>query len=76
MHSIPGGVCTSLKRKGCTFDGCIHHLAGCRPGTRVHRIWQELGAMPRPVLYPAEIVQVEAPTGRSLTAFVDLALRI
>jgi phytoene dehydrogenase-like protein len=31
MHSLPGGSCTAWRRKGYTFDGCIHHLvAGCR----------------------------------------------
>ena len=24
MHDQPGGLCTAWKRKGCTFDGCIH----------------------------------------------------
>jgi len=23
MHTTPGGLCTSWKRKGYTFDGCI-----------------------------------------------------
>ena len=27
----PGGLCTSWKRKGYTFDGCIHWLVGSRP---------------------------------------------
>ena len=26
MHTLPGSVCTSWKRKGYTFDGCIHRL--------------------------------------------------
>jgi phytoene dehydrogenase-like protein len=24
MHKQPGGLCTSWKRGGYTFDGCIH----------------------------------------------------
>ena len=43
MHDLPGGLCTSWKRKGYTFDGCIHWLVGSRPGTEFHRIWEELG---------------------------------
>jgi len=24
LHTLPGGLCTSWKRKGYVFDGCIH----------------------------------------------------
>ncbi|CAG0966401.1 4,4'-diapophytoene desaturase (4,4'-diapolycopene-forming) [Methanosarcinales archaeon] len=40
MHSIPGGQCTSWKRKGYTFDVCIHHLFGCGPGTKINGLWK------------------------------------
>ena len=72
MHTIPGGACTSWKRKGYTFDGCIHHLAGCTPGTKLHRMWQELGAMPRDLVHPEEVVRVEDPSGQTLTIYADL----
>ena len=72
MHALPGGVCTAWKRKGYTFDGCIHHLAGCQPEHRQYRIWEELGAMPRPILHPEELVQVEDPSGKRLTVYADL----
>ncbi len=72
MHAIPGGQCTSWKRKGYTFDGCIHHLAGCTPGTKLHRMWQELGAMPRELVHPDVVVQVEDPCGKALTIYADL----
>jgi phytoene dehydrogenase-like protein len=72
MHSLPGGVCTAWKRKGYTFDGCIHHLAGCQPEHRQYRVWEELGAMPRPILHPEELVQVEDPSGKRLTVYTDL----
>ena len=28
MHNISGALCTAWKRKGFTFDGCIHWLTG------------------------------------------------
>ena len=28
LHNIPGGLCTTWKRKGYTYDGCIHYLFG------------------------------------------------
>jgi phytoene dehydrogenase-like protein len=45
MHDLPGGVCTSWKRKGYTFDGCIHWLMGSSPGTNLHDMWKELHAV-------------------------------
>ncbi|RLG50541.1 MAG: NAD(P)/FAD-dependent oxidoreductase, partial [Thermoproteota archaeon] len=45
MHSAPGGLCTSWKRKEYTFDGCIHWLVGSSPSVSVHRVWMELHAI-------------------------------
>jgi phytoene dehydrogenase-like protein len=72
MHTLPGGVCTSWQRKGYTFDGCIHHLAGCTPGTKLYRVWQELGAMPRDLIHSEVAIQVEDPGGKALTVHADL----
>jgi hypothetical protein len=44
MHTTPGGLCTAWKRKGYTFDGCIHWLTGSRSGV-FHRFYEELGAV-------------------------------
>ncbi len=71
-HSIAGGVCTGWRRDGYVIEGCVHHLAGCKPGTPLYRMWQELGAMPRAILYPEELTRIEDETGTSLTAYVDL----
>lgn len=72
MHTVPGGVCTGWKRKGYTFDGCMHHLAGCTPGKRIHRMWQELGLMPRPLHYPDDLIGIENAEGRRLIVYTDL----
>jgi phytoene dehydrogenase-like protein len=45
MHDLPGGLCTSWKRKGYTIDGCMHFLLGSNPGTGFYRIWEELGVV-------------------------------
>ena len=45
MGQSPGGLCTSWKRKGYTFDGCIHWLVGSSPSVNFYKIWQELGAI-------------------------------
>jgi phytoene dehydrogenase-like protein len=72
MRRTPGGACTSWQRQGYIFDGCIHHLAGCTPGTRLYQMWQELGAMPRDLIHPETIVRVEGSGGKALTVHADL----
>lgn len=44
LHDKPGGLCTSWKRGGYTFDGCMHWLMGSGPSSNLHAIWKELGA--------------------------------
>lgn len=45
LHNLPGGLCTSWKRSGFTFDGCIHYLFGSGEGQPFHNMWRELGAV-------------------------------
>ncbi len=71
-HSLPGGVCTGWKRKGYTFDGCMHHLVGCSPAARTHRMWRELGAMPRPVHFPEDLIGIENTQGKRFIVYTDL----
>jgi phytoene dehydrogenase-like protein len=71
-HNLPGGLCTSWKRNGYTFDGSIHHLAGCRPGNPLYRMWEELGAMPRDCVFPDRLTQVESPDGRTFSVYIDI----
>jgi phytoene dehydrogenase-like protein len=42
MHNIPGGLCTSWKRKGYTIDGSLHWLTGSSPKSNFYSLWQEL----------------------------------
>ena len=71
-HNLPGGLCTSWKRSGYTFDGSVHHLAGCRPDGPVYRMWEELGAMPRECVFPDRLTQVESPDGRVFSVYIDI----
>ena len=70
-HTQPGGVCTSWKRKGYTFDGCIHHLAGCNQGSSLYRVWETLGAFPREIRYPEDLVRVEGEDGKTVTLYTQ-----
>ncbi len=72
MHTIPGGQCTSWKRKGYTFDVCIHHLFGASPGTKINGLWKELGAMPRELVYTKDCVSVVSPEGTMFHDFYDI----
>lgn len=42
MHNISGGLCTSWKRGGYNFDGCIHWLLGSDKGSAFYKLWSEL----------------------------------
>ncbi|MCF6157356.1 MAG: NAD(P)/FAD-dependent oxidoreductase [wastewater metagenome] len=43
QHSIPGGYCTSFKRKGFNFDAAVHHIGGCGRWSVVGRCLRILG---------------------------------
>ncbi|MBP7401240.1 MAG: NAD(P)/FAD-dependent oxidoreductase [Clostridia bacterium] len=45
MGSTPGGLCTSWKRGGYTFDGCIRWLFGAVPYSPMNKYWLEVGAL-------------------------------
>lgn len=73
LHSLPGGLCTSWKRKGYTFDGCVHWLLGTKPGTGFHGIWEELGAVQgRPIVNHEEYIRIEGAGGKTFIAYTDL----
>jgi phytoene dehydrogenase-like protein len=72
MHAKPGGQCASWKRKGYTFDACIHHFFGCRPGAKPHEVWQELGAFPRKFVPVEDCTAVAAPDGKIFVDYYDL----
>jgi phytoene dehydrogenase-like protein len=54
QHNLPGGLCTSWKKKGYTFDGCIHWLVGTKETNSLNKLWKELD-----VLSEVEIVDHE-----------------
>jgi len=72
MHTKPGGQCTSWKRKGYTFDPCIHHFFGCKQGSSVYQMWHELGALPRELLNVEACTAVASPDGKMFVDYYDL----
>jgi phytoene dehydrogenase-like protein len=73
MHSLPGGLCTSWRRKGYLFDGSVAGLAGTGPSAPIFRLWQDLGVIGHCPLYdPDDFGTVIAPDGRTATVYTDI----
>ena len=73
MYDKPGGVCTSWKRNGYTFDGCIEWLLSTSPGNPFYQIWHELGALPGPpIVNHDEIMRIEGTDGKTLIFYANV----
>lgn len=72
MHERPGGLCTAWSRKGYTFDGCIHHLAGAGPASRYRAIWEELGAADLEMDFHEIFVRCEDLSGQQFNVYTDM----
>jgi phytoene dehydrogenase-like protein len=73
MHTQPGGLCTSWKRKGYTIDGCIHWLVGSSPKSGMHDIWEEVGvAQGLNIINIDEYINFESPDGRKVIFYSDV----
>lgn len=73
MHNLPGGLCTSWKRKGYTFDACIHWLVGSSPESSMNNIWMETGIAPgREFVYAGEYYRAEGADGRTIIFYADI----
>ena len=71
-HNIPGGLCTSWKRKGYLFDGCIHWLFGSRTG-QFNKFFHELGALQnRQFIDHEEFIRIEGDEGKSLIIYANI----
>ena len=72
MHSQPGGLCTSWKRKGYTIDGCIHWLVGSSPKSSFYPFWQEVGVVQnRQFIDFDEYARFEGSDGRTLILYAN-----
>ncbi|MDF1576213.1 MAG: NAD(P)/FAD-dependent oxidoreductase [Bacteroidales bacterium] len=73
MHSLPGGKCTAWKRKGYTFDYCIHWLVGTASGP-FYDIWQETGALDKQtrIWDPETFATLRMPDGEDFIIYADI----
>ncbi len=72
MHSLPGGLCTAWKKRGYTFDACIHWLVGSGPGHPLYKRWNEILDMSSLTFVEMEdFARVDDEHGDSLTLYSD-----
>ncbi|MCD1293536.1 NAD(P)/FAD-dependent oxidoreductase [Methanocella sp. CWC-04] len=73
MHNIPGGLCTSWKRKGYVFDGCLHWLVGTTGGPKFYDMWRELGAIQnRRIIYDEDFMQIVGKGGKRFIVYNNI----
>ncbi len=73
MHALPGGLCTAWKRGAYTIDGCVHWLVGSKPGSAMHQVWQELGAVQgRQFVYADEFQTYEDSQGKTFHLYANV----
>lgn len=72
MGKLPGGLCTSWKRKDYIFDGCLYWVVGSNPANSFHKFWQELGVI-KDLKYIEfdEILRIEDENGKELVLYSD-----
>ncbi|MBC8456982.1 MAG: NAD(P)/FAD-dependent oxidoreductase [Deltaproteobacteria bacterium] len=72
MNAIAGGLCTGWKRKGYTFDGCLHWLVGSDPSSSYYPLWEEIGAVQGKKMVTYDFfTRVVDEADRSFTVYTD-----
>lgn len=73
LHNLPGGLCTSWKRKGYTFDGCIHWLVGSNKNSSMYKMWEELGAVQgQKFVNHDEFTRIIAKNGKTFILYTNV----
>ena len=70
-HAVAGGQACSWKRKGYTFDGCLHHFMGAGSYSKLYTQWKEVGVNPDIFIPLQECVSVWK-NGRQFFDWYDL----
>lgn len=73
QNATPGGLCTAWQRHGFTFDCCVHWFTGSLPGSKLYRLWEELGAVQGREFRRRDIYSLDADEkGIVFTAYTDV----
>ncbi|TIO75078.1 NAD(P)/FAD-dependent oxidoreductase [Mesorhizobium sp.] len=68
--SVPGGLATSWKRAGYTFETCLHWLVGSSPDGALGAQWREVCDLDKlTFVYPQEFQRLETEDGRALRIY-------
>ncbi len=72
MYALPGGLCTSWKRKEYVFNGAIHWLVGTCEEMNLHKMWDELHALDNAkIVNHNEFFRIELGDGEFFRGFAD-----
>lgn len=73
QHSVAGGLATSWKRDGYTFENCLQWLVGSRPGGDLHAQWLEVLDIERlEFVEQEEFGRLEKENGETLSIFTNV----
>ena len=72
MHSIAGGLATAWKRKGYTFENCIHWFVGSKSGEDLNATWKEVFDIGKLQFYHDPVYQVLEKNGVALVVYRDV----
>lgn len=72
MHDTAGGLATSWRRGGYTFENCLHWLLGSNPSGPFYSRWQEVFDIGRlKFVDKEEYVRLETARGESLSIYAN-----
>jgi len=75
MHDTPGGLATSWRRGGYTFETCLHWLLGSSPDSTMHAQWAEVFDIDKlTFLNPEEYLRFENERGDCLKIYSNIDL--
>lgn len=72
MHSSPGGVCTSWKRKDYLFDHCLHWVIGSNKGNSMYPLFKELCITDTVEFYHTDRFRSIQCEGKDITIYTDI----
>ncbi len=72
QHSLPGGNCTSWKRKGYLFEGALHWLTGSSKDSSLYQVWRNVGAIKDATnIYIKDIFYTYYHNGQAIHLYCD-----
>ena len=73
MHDTAGGLATSWRRDGYTFETCLHWLLGSNPNRTMFAQWREVFDIGKlHFVYPEQYVRLETGHGERLSIYTDV----